>query len=186
MLELTSSKGRNRFAILKHMDRLVDNKDWTWVLDRPCADCGFEAGAMALEQVRPLLTAAVASLLGALAAPNASTRPFPTTWSPLEYACHVRRYKVGELREKVERAGFEVRLETSFVSLLLPAMLASRRSRRTGQQADDAMSELRLPRPLDWALACVMGFERALIRMGLRLPVGGSLLLVATKRPGLH
>jgi SAM-dependent methyltransferase len=109
----------------------------------------------------------------------------PWLWStPDEYACHVRRYKMGELREKVERAGFEVRLETSFVSLLLPAMLASRRGRRTGKQADDAMSELRLPRLLDWALACVMGLERAMIRMGLRLPVGGSLLLVATRRSG--
>ena len=51
----------------------------------------------------------------------------PWLWSAAdESACHVRRYKTGELREKALRAGFKLQFETSFVSLLLPAMVASR------------------------------------------------------------
>ena len=25
------------------MDVVPDTKDWTWVLERPCAECGFDA-----------------------------------------------------------------------------------------------------------------------------------------------
>ena len=72
------------------MDVPPDDKDWTWVLDRPCPECGFDAGAMPLAQAGELLTAAVARLHQSLSRPDARTRPAPTTWSPLEYACHVR------------------------------------------------------------------------------------------------
>ena len=45
-----------------------------------------------------------------------------------EYACHVRRYEAKELRDKVEKAGFQVEWATSFVTLLLPLMVMSRLS----------------------------------------------------------
>jgi hypothetical protein len=67
-----------------------DTKDWTWVLERPCPDCGFEAGALAREQVGACLLAAAGELESALATPGATQRPAPEVWSPLEYACHVR------------------------------------------------------------------------------------------------
>ncbi|GAC1329598.1 MAG: maleylpyruvate isomerase N-terminal domain-containing protein [Mycobacteriales bacterium] len=69
---------------------MPDDKDWTWVLERRCPECGFEAGAMPLDRARDLLTNATATLLLALSRPDARTRPHPTRWSPLEYACHVR------------------------------------------------------------------------------------------------
>lgn len=69
---------------------LSDDKDWTWVLERPCPDCGFDAGAMPLHRTRELLTGAASSLLEALRLPGSRTRPQPNTWSALEYACHVR------------------------------------------------------------------------------------------------
>ena len=48
-------------------------------------------------------------------------------WSPLdEYAHHFRRYARGEIERKMLESGFEVRRSTSFVTLLLPAMVASR------------------------------------------------------------
>ena len=72
------------------MDGLVDDKDWTWVLERPCPDCGFDAGSMPLGQARALLDAAASSMLRALSTSTARMRPRPTTWSALEYACHVR------------------------------------------------------------------------------------------------
>ena len=68
----------------------VPPDDRTWVLERPCPECGFDARAMPLTQAGELLTAAVARLHHALSRPDARTRPAPTTWSPLEYACHVR------------------------------------------------------------------------------------------------
>lgn len=106
----------------------------------------------------------------------------PRLWSQQdEYACHVRRYKMGELRNKVKQAGFRVVFETSFVSLLLPAMAASRLLQSKKQFVDDEMAELRLPKLLNSAFETVMKAERFLIRMGVRFPIGGSDLLVAKK-----
>jgi SAM-dependent methyltransferase len=106
----------------------------------------------------------------------------PWLWSYQdEYACHVRRYRVGELREKVLRAGFKVELETSFVSLLLPAMIASRMAQRKAPAESDAMAELRLPTLINRAFEGVMNLERQLIRLGMRFPAGGSLLLIARR-----
>jgi hypothetical protein len=68
-----------------------DTKDWTWVLERPCPECGFDSRDVRPEQVAGLLRANAASwpsALSRLADPR--QRPNPDTWSPLEYACHVR------------------------------------------------------------------------------------------------
>lgn len=106
----------------------------------------------------------------------------PWLWSSADtHACHVRRYKVGELREKVLRAGFKVEFETSFVSLLLPAMLASRLNRQRKKAHDEPMSELRLPTWLNRVFEIFMNLERQLIQSGLRFRLGGSRLLIATK-----
>ncbi|HUR51929.1 MAG TPA: DinB family protein [Mycobacteriales bacterium] len=67
-----------------------DTKDWTWVLERPCPDCGFDAASLAREQIGPQLLAAAAELGRALGEPGATSRPAPGVWSPTEYACHVR------------------------------------------------------------------------------------------------
>lgn len=109
----------------------------------------------------------------------------PWLWSPQdEQARHARRYTAAELGRKVEAAGFEVVRMTSFVSLLLPMMFASR-LRLRGDRAHgavDAMDELRQPRAVNMVLEAVMKIERTLIRRGLSFPAGGSLLLVARKR----
>jgi hypothetical protein len=73
---------------------------------------------------------------------------------------------------------------TSFVSLLLPTLVAAR-LRTRGRRTDvgfDAMDELRQPRAVNSALEAVMTLERSLIRRGMSFPAGGSLLLVARKR----
>src|SRR5829696_6214672 len=67
-----------------------DDKDWTWTLRERCADCGFTAADVAAADVAPLITAFTEPWAGVLARPDATRRPAPTTWSPLEYACHVR------------------------------------------------------------------------------------------------
>jgi hypothetical protein len=72
-----------------------DDKNWTWVLDRPCPECGLDTRDIAPEQVAGLLRDVTASwqavLTGAVdVAGDLTARPDPTTWSPLEYGCHVR------------------------------------------------------------------------------------------------
>ena len=95
---------------------------------------------------------------------------------------HKRRYTRRELVEKVERAGFSVERVTSFVSVPLPLMAASRLRARVGMRHDpDSSVELSLPRPLDRLLEAAMTAERALIRRGMSFPAGGSLLLVARR-----
>jgi hypothetical protein len=67
-----------------------DTKDWTWTLRETCPECGFTAsevdGPSVAERVPPLTR----PWQEVLTRPDATTRPEPTTWSPLEYACHVR------------------------------------------------------------------------------------------------
>jgi hypothetical protein len=67
-----------------------DTKDWTWVLERPCPECGFDSRTITGPDVPALLRANAAAWRGALAGPGAGERPRAGSWSPLEYGCHVR------------------------------------------------------------------------------------------------
>ena len=103
-------------------------------------------------------------------------------WSQYdEHAHHVRRYSAQELRAKVLRAGFRVVMMTSFVSLLLPLMLLSRRLRRKSAADYDVLADLRVGRLTNFVLESILAIERVLIRIGIRFPAGGSLLLVARR-----
>lgn len=103
-------------------------------------------------------------------------------WSQAdEHACHERRYSAKDLKQKVQRAGFSVVRVTSFVSLLLPLMMLSRFGKRNPDKVYDPLAELKIGGLTNWVLGRVLALERALIRMGLWLPVGGSLLMVARK-----
>lgn len=105
-------------------------------------------------------------------------------WSRVDdFAHHKRRYTRRELVEKVSRAGFRIEYATSFVSLLLPLMLVSRWPRKTAADMDGQMEAvgLKVGAPANAVLERIMRIEWALIRAGLSLPLGGSLLLVARK-----
>ena len=67
-----------------------DTKDWTWVLDRPCPECGFDASSVSAGDMADRLHTASANLRDAVLAPGSDIRPQPEVWSPLEYGCHVR------------------------------------------------------------------------------------------------
>ena len=67
-----------------------DTKDWTWVLDKRCGECGFEASAFPREQVGQMTSENAARWRGLLSHPRAKERPSDDRWSALEYACHVR------------------------------------------------------------------------------------------------
>ncbi len=69
-----------------------DTKDWTWVLERPCPECGFDAGAIDREAVAGMVRDNAAAWREVLARPAelVARRPADDRWSALEYACHVR------------------------------------------------------------------------------------------------
>ncbi len=107
----------------------------------------------------------------------------PFLWSAAdENAHHVRRYGAKELVRKVQNAGFEVLKQTSFVSTLVPLMIAARMFGGLRRKSQDALAELRIRGALNHALEKILDVECGLIRAGVRLPIGGSLLLVARKR----
>lgn len=67
-----------------------DTKDWTWVLDRPCPECGLDTSTFDHDAIPAMLRENAAAWQEVLLRPDATTRPTPTTWSPLEYGAHVR------------------------------------------------------------------------------------------------
>ncbi|MET8776281.1 DinB family protein [Nocardia sp. NPDC004654] len=72
------------------MPIVPDVKNWTWVLERACPECGFAAAAIDYEQVPSLARDSADRLRAVLDRPDARQRPDESTWSPLEYAAHVR------------------------------------------------------------------------------------------------
>lgn len=85
-----------------------DTKDWTWVLEKPCAECGFVATDVGRSTIGASIRANADFWAGALADPRAGERPAPDVWSPTEYACHVRdvhRVFVGRLEQMLTEDG---------------------------------------------------------------------------------
>ena len=69
-----------------------DDKDWTWVLERPCPECTFDVSDLPRAHVAPLVRSCAQKWTAVLNAPppRLKARPGDDRWSPLEYACHVR------------------------------------------------------------------------------------------------
>jgi len=81
---------------------------------------------------------------------------------------------------KVRSAGFVVEHVTSFMTLILPAMLLSRMAKRDAASLDPG-AELRVGKTTNTVLGLLCAGERRAIGRGWSLPVGGSLLVVARK-----
>jgi len=106
----------------------------------------------------------------------------PWLWSTADtHACHVRRYRRAELVERVTQAGFTRVRTTSFVTSLLPLMALSRWRGRVSRRDYDPVADLVLPAPVNWLFELILDLERVLIKRGVDLPVGGSLVLVARR-----
>lgn len=72
------------------MEIIPDDKDWTWVLSRPCPECGFDASKTTPATVATTIPALLPRWQSALKRSGVEVRPNDSTWSVLEYACHVR------------------------------------------------------------------------------------------------
>jgi hypothetical protein len=103
-------------------------------------------------------------------------------WSETDvYSGHQRRYTRAELTGKLAGAGLQLRMVTSFVTLLLPLMAASRAWQRLSRRPFDPAREFDVPGRVDRVLERVMDAEAAMIARGARLPAGGSLLAIAER-----
>lgn len=72
------------------MPIIPDEKDWTWVLTRPCPECGFDASTVTPATVPGIVSNMLPRWRAALRRPDVAERPDDATWSVLEYASHVR------------------------------------------------------------------------------------------------
>lgn len=103
-------------------------------------------------------------------------------WSQVDdYSCHVRRYAAADLHRKVEAAGFSIIRSSSFVSLLLPAMMISRGTKKQRRGETSETAELEVPKALNALFGFLMWLEYLLVRVGVSFPLGASRLLVARK-----
>jgi 2-polyprenyl-3-methyl-5-hydroxy-6-metoxy-1,4-benzoquinol methylase len=108
-------------------------------------------------------------------------------WSKLdEIVKHKRRYSRRVLVAKLQENGFDISYCTSFLFVLFPLMLISRMFDKGRDQSlsDEVAFEKRVkfPNVLNWVFDLFMRVDEALIRLGVSLPFGGTLVVVARKR----
>jgi SAM-dependent methyltransferase len=101
----------------------------------------------------------------------------PTLWSQADVAArHVRRYRRGELERKLRAARFEILFSTSYASVVLPLMFASRSAAPRAATCELAMHPM-----LNGILRRTLDAEVSLTLKGLAWPAGGSRVVVARK-----
>jgi SAM-dependent methyltransferase len=114
----------------------------------------------------------------------ASVPAYPWLWSPHdEFLHHRRRYRGGELQDKLVAAGFELLESHGFNFLLLPAIALVRfvKGRRARGAEAAGTDFFELPAALNHALAGLFVLED-LITRAVPVPFGVS-LLVRARRP---
>ena len=67
-----------------------DTKDWTWVLERVCPECGFDVRSYPKQETGTMIRENASRWAELLAHPESRRRPSAEVWSGLEYGCHVR------------------------------------------------------------------------------------------------
>lgn len=100
-------------------------------------------------------------------------------WSEADvFAKHERRYSFTEMKDKLAQAGFEVEYRTSFVFLLSPLMFLSRLKKQKAE-AYDVEAEFNISKLSNTVLTGIMKTEAMLRNIGVPMPFGGSLVVVA-------
>jgi len=115
----------------------------------------------------------------------------PALWSHFdEAACHCRRYSKKELEQKLSRAGFRIEYMTYCLSLLVPfvwlrrtigKLITATPLGRTLTPHRLAESELRIVPVVNGLLTWLLTLESGLITRRIALPVGASLLALASR-----
>jgi SAM-dependent methyltransferase len=104
----------------------------------------------------------------------------PLLWSRAdEVAHHQRRYRIGELEAKLIRNAYEILFSSSFLTLLLPLMAASRLKARASRNDADVEREFMPGSKANAILKAILRAEVRLTLAGMRWPIGGSRVVVA-------
>jgi len=104
------------------------------------------------------------------------------TWmsSSHDAAVHnARRYTARSLSQLLEAAGFSMVYITYWNTLLFPLMVISRKVLFRRSKTSDVME---YPRAIDSFCRLATSFETTLLRNGVKLPFGSSVIAIATKR----
>jgi hypothetical protein len=72
------------------MPIIPDTKNWTWVIERPCPECGFDATTLTDSDIAAVILDVTSRWPVVLERADVRERPNDHTWSPLEYGAHVR------------------------------------------------------------------------------------------------
>lgn len=92
---------------------------------------------------------------------------------------NVRRYTAKGLVKLLQEVGFRPVFVTYWNAILFPFMVLARKAFPGGKQAG---SDVRLyPRPVERVCRAATALESVLLRAGMRIPFGGSILAVAVK-----
>jgi hypothetical protein len=67
-----------------------DSKDWTWVLESPCSECGFDPANFPRDRFAETVRDCAGVWTSILTRDAVDVRSFEDRWSDLEYGCHVR------------------------------------------------------------------------------------------------
>ena len=94
---------------------------------------------------------------------------------------NVRRFTRRGVQRLLEEAGFSLLYASYWNTLLFPNMVLRRLLTRSGRQESDVHL---YARPVEALCAALLAGEAALLRTGMRLPFGGSVLTVARRRDG--
>ena len=84
----TERRGTDQPAVSTEIE--PDTKDWTWVLEQRCPECGFAAADVDPRGLADTVRDLTPRWTAALARHDVRTRPAPSVWSTLEYGAHVR------------------------------------------------------------------------------------------------
>jgi len=107
----------------------------------------------------------------------------PWLWSNADvFAGHKRRYTRQNLLSQLNKAGFHVDYVSSFVCLLVPLMALQRLFRTRYRSQYDPIAELTPHHLLNKLLIYIMNAERFLMKLKLSFPIGGSLVVRASKK----
>lgn len=105
-------------------------------------------------------------------------------WSDHDVALHhKRRYEGGALKALIKSAGFEIKRQTYWNTLLLPALVAERMMHKSKKQ-EKPVYYAKVPSKITNTICgAVMALERGLMK-AVDLPIGSSLLAVCAKPRG--
>lgn len=112
-----------------------------------------------------------------------SVLAMPSLWSGYDERCgHCRRYSAGALRDLLSTRGFTPVYMTHFASFLAPVLFMHRRIAMISRAASASDAEEMQPGPLvSWASRLCFRVESMMIKAGISLPVGTSILAVARR-----